>query len=74
MNTNLEMHLPLTLKVLVITFEILFIGRLLGKAGVQLLEVLAPSVNGSLALQLGLLQSVELLKESLLLLLPDGDL
>ena len=68
------MDLPLALKVLIIALQILFVGRLLGKACVQLLQVLPPAVYGSFALQLGLLQSGYFVKESLLLLFPDTDL
>ena len=64
----------MALKVLIIALQILFVGRLLGKACVQLLQVLPPAVYGSFALQLGLLQSGYFVKESLLLLFPDTDL
>lgn len=71
---DLEMDLPLALKVLIISLEILFVSRLLGKTGVQLLQVFAPSMDGSFALQLGLFQSGYLVQQSLLLFFPNADL
>lgn len=71
---NLEMDLPLALKMLVISLQIFFVSRLLGETGVQLLQILSPSVDGSFALQLGLFQSGYFLQQSLLLFFPNADL
>jgi hypothetical protein len=68
------MELPLALKVLIMTLQAFFVGRLLGQPGVQLLQVLSPAVDGSLTLQLRLLQPGYFAEESLLLFIPHGDL